>query len=168
MSRGLRRLAAALPGGVLLVGVAASGMVAAQPAPQFAAGAAAFAANCGVCHGSHGAGQPGLAPPLTHNPARYAASVEGRRQLAMTVLYGMYGDITIDQKHYNFKMPEFSAQDDAALSAVLNYVVFDLASAPADIKPITPEEIAAERDKSVDGAAVREHRAAVLEALGGS
>jgi mono/diheme cytochrome c family protein len=135
--------------------------------PRFPDGAQAFAANCAVCHGPAGAGQPALAPPLLANPARYAAVPEGRRQLALTVLFGMFGDITVDQKHYNFKMPEFSLQSDATLSAVLNFVVFDLAHAPADTRPMAPAEIAAERGGALDGAAVREHRASVLAGLGG-
>jgi hypothetical protein len=130
-------------------------------------GAATFAANCAVCHGSTGAGQPALAPPLTGNPARYAANAEGRRQLALTVLYGMFGDITVDQKHYNFKMPEFSRRTIAHWRRVLNFVAFDLGTASNDTKPIGAEEIASERNKSVDGAAVREHRAAVLGMIGG-
>jgi mono/diheme cytochrome c family protein len=138
-----------------------------SPTPQFPAGASTFASNCSVCHGAAGAGQPALAPPLLANPARYAGVPEGRRQLALTVLFGMFGDITVDQKHYNFKMPEFSQQSDAALSAVLNFVVFDLAHAPADTKPMEPAEIAAERGAALDGAAVREHRASVLAGLGG-
>jgi mono/diheme cytochrome c family protein len=157
------------PLGCLLVLMTTSSLcrAAEQSAPQYADGAAAFAANCALCHGSSGAGQPALAPPLTANPARYAASAEGRRQLALTVLYGMFGDITVDQKHYNFKMPEFSLQDDRTLAAVLNFVVFDLGSAANDTKPISPDEIASERNKSVDGSAVREHRAAVLGTIGG-
>jgi hypothetical protein len=143
------------------------GFTAEQGAAQYPEGAAFFAANCAVCHGKAGAGTPALAPPLTANPARYAASVEGRRQLVLTVLYGMFGDITVDQKHYNFKMSEFSLQEDVKLAAVLNFLVFDLGAAASDIKPIGADEIAAERNKSVDGAAVREHRAAVLAAFGG-
>ena len=138
-----------------------------SPTPQFPEGAKAFASNCAVCHGAAGAGQPALAPPLLANPARYASVPEGRRQLALTVLFGMFGDITVDQKHYNFKMPEFSQQSDATLAAVLNFVVFDLAHAPADTKPVDPAEIAAERGAALDGAAVREHRASVLAGLGG-
>jgi mono/diheme cytochrome c family protein len=148
--------------------LAASLCHAADPAtPQFAEGARAFASNCAVCHGAAGAGQPALAPPLLVNPARYAGVPEGRRQLALTVLFGMFGDITVDQKHYNFKMPEFSQQSDATLSAVLNFVVFDLAHAAADTKPLDPAEIAAERGAALDGAAVRERRASVLAGFGG-
>jgi ubiquinol-cytochrome c reductase cytochrome c subunit len=149
---------------LLLALVCSSGAIAA--APQYADGAEIFAANCAVCHGSGGAGQPALAPPLLANPARYATVAEGRRQLALTVLFGMFGDITIDQKHYSFKMPEFSQLDDQKLAAVLNFVAFDLAHAAQEVKPIGADEIAAERGKGLDGAGVREHRAAVLEALG--
>ena len=37
----------------------------AADAPSAAQGAAAFQANCAVCHGPAGAGVPGLAPPIT-------------------------------------------------------------------------------------------------------
>ena len=163
MSAGVRAPAIAL----LVLLRASTAHAADSPTPQFPEGASAFASNCAVCHGAAGAGQPALAPPLLANPARYAAVPEGRRQLALTVLFGMFGDITVDQKHYNFKMPEFSQQSDATLSAVLNFVVFDLAHAPADTRPIVPAEIAAERGAALDGAAVRDHRASVLPSLGG-
>src|SRR5450755_3298405 len=134
--------------------------------PRYAEGAAAFQANCAVCHGAKGLGQPSLAPPLISYPARYASIAEGRRQLAMTVLNGMFGGIDVESKHYDFKMPDFAALDDAALAGVLNFVVFDFASAPDETKPLAPEEIAAERGHPLEGAAVREHRAKVLTALG--
>jgi mono/diheme cytochrome c family protein len=114
-----------------------------------------------VCHGPAGAGLPALAPPLLSYPARYAAGAEGRRQLALTVLYGLYGDITIEGRHYDFRMPEFAQLDDATLAAVLNFVVFDLAHAPASVAPLTAAELARERAQPLDGAAVREHRKSV-------
>jgi mono/diheme cytochrome c family protein len=131
------------------------------PAPAYPQGAASFQTTCAVCHGSAGAGLPALAPPLLSYPARYAASPEGRRQLAMTVLYGMYGDIAVEGKHYAFQMPGFSQLDDASLAALLNFVVFDLAHAPASVAPLAPAEFATERAHPLDGAAVREHRKSV-------
>jgi mono/diheme cytochrome c family protein len=144
-----------------------SSCIAAEAAVQFADGAATFAANCAVCHGAAGAGQSGLAPPLTSYPARYAAQAEGRRQLALTLLYGMFGAISVEQQKFNFKMPDFSHFDDRALAAVLNFVVFDLGHAPSVTPPLGAEEIAAERDHALDGTAVREHRALVLRIFGG-
>ena len=126
--------------------------------PSYAQGAAAFQTNCAMCHGPAGAGIPGLAPPLLSEPARFVASPEGRRQLAITLLYGMFGDITVGQSHFNSQMPDFARLDDATLVATLNFVAFDLAHAATTIKPLAPEEIAAERAHPVDGAAVRAHR----------
>ena len=130
----------------------------AADATAYPQGAAAFQGNCAVCHGPSGAGIPSLAPPLSTYPARYAASAEGRRQLAITLLYGMFGDITVGEAHFNAQMPDFARLDDATLAAMLNFVVFDLGHAPADIKPLAPGEIAAERAHPLDGAAVRAHR----------
>ena len=150
-----------------MMAMALPALATADPAPvHYPAGATAFQANCSVCHGVKGAGTPSLAPPITSYPARYAANPDGRKQLAMTVLNGMFGGIDVEQKHFDFKMPEFPQLDDATLAAVLNFVVFDLAHAPDDTKPLTPEEIAAERAHPVDGSAVREHRTKLLAALG--
>jgi len=129
--------------------------------PAYPQGAASFQTNCAVCHSATGAGLPSLAPPLLSYPARYAASVEGRRQLAITVLYGMFGDVVVEGKHYAFRMPDFGQLDDASLAAVLNFVVFDLAHAPSSVAPLAAAEIAAERAHPLDGAAVREHRKSV-------
>jgi mono/diheme cytochrome c family protein len=137
-----------------------------EPAAPYAEGAALFQANCAVCHGPKGLGQPSLAPPLTSYPARYAGIPEGRRQLALTVLNGMFGGIDVEGKHFDFKMPEFTQLDDAKLAAALNFVVFVIAGAPAATKPLTAEEIAAVRATPSDGAAVRQHRAKVLAELG--
>ena len=140
---------------------------AADPAPtRYPAGATTFQANCAVCHGAKGVGTPSLAPPITTYPARYAANDEGRKQLAMTVLNGMFGGIDVDQKHFDFKMPDFMHLDDATLATVLNFVVFDLDHAADEVKPITAEEIAAERAHPVDGTTVREHRTKLVAALG--
>jgi mono/diheme cytochrome c family protein len=144
-----------------VLAVASVAPAADAPAPAYPQGSAGFQGNCAVCHGPAGAGVPALAPPLVSYPARYAASPEGRRQLVLTVLYGMIGDITVDDQHYNFQMPEFSRLDDAALAATLNFIVFDLGHAPADVKPMSAAEIAAERAHALDGAAVHEHRKSV-------
>ena len=160
----LRAAVALAAAGVLaLGGMCALAEETASPYPE---GGAVFQANCAVCHGPKGAGQPSLAPPLTAYPARYAAIPEGRRQLALTVLNGMFGGIDVEGKHFDFKMPEFTQLDDDKLAAALNFVVFGIANAKSDVKPITAAEIAAERAHPMDGTAVREHRVKVLAELG--
>jgi mono/diheme cytochrome c family protein len=134
--------------------------------PSYPQGAAAFQTNCAVCHGPAGAGIPALAPPLSSEPARFAARPEGRRQLAITLLYGLFGDITVGESHFNSQMPDFARLDDATLAATLNFVVFDLAHAATSIRPLAAEEIASERAHPLDGAAVRAHRKSL--AAGGS
>ena len=155
--------------GGLMAALAALALVpAAAPAddgPRYAEGSILFQANCAVCHRANGAGNPGLAPPVTVSAPCFIEMKEGRRQLAMTVLYGMYGDIVVGERHYNFKMPEFTRFDDATLAAVLNFVVFDLGHARAEAAPIDAAEIAAERSKAIDGAQVRAHRLDVLSGL---
>jgi mono/diheme cytochrome c family protein len=152
-------------GAALAVLLCATAVRADEPPPAaYPVGASAFQANCAVCHGPAGAGVPSLAPPLTSYPARYAANAEGRRQLAMTVLYGLFGDIAVDGRHYASRMPDFGQLDDATLAAVLNFVVFDLAHAPAAVTPLAAGELAGERAHPADGAAVREHRKSLAPA----
>ena len=66
------------------------------------------------------AGRP--APPLTEYPGKYATAETGRAQLVATLLHGMFGEIKVRDKHYNFKMSFASASDDD-IAHVLNYVV---------------------------------------------
>ena len=160
----MRRVAVTAAAALAAMRISAAAAGADTTAGAYPQGLAVFQANCAVCHGPAGAGVPALAPPLVSYPARYASSAEGRRQLAMTLLYGMIGDITVDDKQYNFAMPDFARLDDASLAAALNFVVFDLGHAPADVKPLTAAEIAAERAHTVDAAAVREHRKTVAAA----
>jgi mono/diheme cytochrome c family protein len=155
------------PGLALLASVALLPVAVARAddGPRYPDGAATFQANCAVCHRANGAGTPGLAPPVTQYPPRFVATVEGRRQLALTVLFGMFGDIVVAERHYNFKMPDFARFDDATLAAALNFVVFDLGHAPADAAPLTAAEIGAERPRALDGSAVLAHRGEVVARL---
>lgn len=134
---------------------------------RFPAGKTTFDARCAVCHQAGGKGQDGLAPPLTAYPGHYAASAQGRHQLPDTVLHGMYGEIRVADKTYNFKMPNFDSLSDDELAQVLNYVVFDLSgSSHGAAKPYTAAEIKAARAKAMDAGAVYAQRAAVTKALG--
>ena len=151
---------------VLVAAMVGFGMsVAAADGPGYPQGATVFSDNCAVCHGALAQGQAGLAPPLTGNPGRYVASADGRRQLADTVLYGLFGQITVGGQKFDFKMPDFGQLDDASLSAVLNYVAFDVAKA-SDGTAMTAGDIAEARRTPLTGDQVRSQREKLTAALG--
>ena len=143
-----------------------AGAAGAQEAVHYPAGKSLFDTQCAVCHQAGGKGQDGLAPPLTELPGRYAANAQGRTQLGLTVLNGMFGTIAIKDKTYNFKMPSFRTESDEDLASVLNYLVFDVNAKHTGAKPFTAAEVKALRATQMDGAQVREHRDATLKSLG--
>ncbi|ACA94355.1 MULTISPECIES: c-type cytochrome [Burkholderia cepacia complex] len=138
----------------------------AQETVHYPAGKSLFDAQCAVCHQAGGKGQDGLAPPLTEYPGKYAAAEAGRAQLIATLLHGMFGEIEVHDKRYNFKMPSFASASDDDIAHVLNYVVFDLNARHDDAKPFTAADIRAARAKQMDGTAVHAQRAVVIKGLG--
>ncbi|WP_321855771.1 cytochrome c [Burkholderia cenocepacia] len=138
----------------------------AQETVHYPAGKSLFDAQCAVCHQAGGKGQDGLAPPLTEYPGKYAAAEAGRAQLIATLLHGMFGEIEVHDKRYNFKMPSFASASDDDIAHVLNYVVFDLNAQHGDAKPFTAADIRAARAKQMDGTAVHAQRAVVIKGLG--
>ncbi|RQU96973.1 cytochrome c [Burkholderia cenocepacia] len=138
----------------------------AQETVHYPAGKSLFDAQCAVCHQAGGKGQDGLAPPLTDYPGKYAAAEAGRAQLIATLLHGMFGEIEVHDKRYNFKMPSFASASDDDIAHVLNYVVFDLNARHGDAKPFTAADIRAARAKQMDGTAVHAQRAVVIKGLG--
>ena len=145
--------------------VAVTGAAVAQTV-HFPAGKNVFDARCTVCHQAGGKGQDGLAPPLTEYPGKYAGTPDGRRQLSATVLNGMFGEISVNAKTYNFKMPSFATSSDEDLAKVLNYIVFDLNHPHGAAKPFTASEIKAARAQSIDSSTVHAQRATLIKALG--
>ncbi|WP_175918479.1 c-type cytochrome [Burkholderia pyrrocinia] len=146
--------------------MALPGIAGAQLAVHYPAGKSLFDAQCAVCHQAGGKGQDGLAPPLTEYPGKYAAAEAGRAQLVATLLHGMFGEIKVHDKSYNFKMPSFASASDDDIAHVLNYVVFDLDARQDNTKPFTAAEIRAARAKEMDGTAVHAQRAVVVKGLG--
>ncbi|MFJ1208264.1 c-type cytochrome [Burkholderia pyrrocinia] len=146
--------------------MALPGIAGAQQAVHYPAGKSLFDAQCAVCHQAGGKGQDGLAPPLTEYPGKYAAAEAGRAQLVATLLHGMFGEIKVHDKSYNFKMPSFASASDDDIAHVLNYVVFDLNAQQGNAKPFTAADIRAARAKDMDGTAVHAQRAVVVKGLG--
>jgi mono/diheme cytochrome c family protein len=96
--------------------------------------------RCAACHLANGAGVPGAFPPLKTDVRKLAGTPAGRRYLALVVIRGVSGPITVDGKPYRGMMPAQAGLNDAQVAAVLNHVVRS-----GSAKPFTPKEIAGYR-----------------------
>jgi cytochrome c5 len=114
-----RELTAAFIAGAmaLTVVVARAG----DPAPG-ADRAAAFNGNCSMCHQLGAAGLPGQFPRLAGRAGKIASSAAGRDYLEHVVLFGMAGQITVDDSPIFGVMPSFASLSNDDLAAALNYV----------------------------------------------
>lgn len=119
---------------VALAGFALAGSVAA------AEDGATIYKRCAACHLANGAGVPGAFPPLKSDVRALAGTVAGRRYLALVVIRGVSGPITVEGKAYRGMMPAQAGLNDAQVAAVLNHVVRG-----GTAKPFTPREIAGYR-----------------------
>lgn len=118
--------------------------LAATPASVMASGQQTFSAQCSMCHQPTGAGLPGSFPRLAGRVPLIARSPDGRRYLAMVMLYGLYGPITVDGKAISGMMPTMGSLNDQAVADVLNHVL-TLKPAAGKVARFTAAEIAAVR-----------------------
>ena len=102
--------------------LAVTGLAAAGPALAADDGATIYK-RCAACHLASGAGVPGAFPPLKADVRSLAASAAGRRYLALVVIRGVSGPITVEGKTYRGTMPAQGGLNDAQVAAVLNFVV---------------------------------------------
>jgi mono/diheme cytochrome c family protein len=125
--------------------------VASAPVDPFTLGKRLFADSCGKCHQSDGLGLPGQYPPLAGSEWVQAA---GTARIIRIVLDGAQGHITVKGVGYNNQMiPWRDVFSDVQIAAVLTYIRGEKAwgnSAP----PVTPEEVAAIREKTKAHAAL--------------
>jgi mono/diheme cytochrome c family protein len=106
--------------------------------------------NCVACHQPNGQGVPGAFPPQAgHAPDIY--NIEGgRTYMIHVVLYGLQGAVKIKGNPYNGVMTAWGPLlKDDQIAAALNHVLTSWGNDALlkDFKPITPEEVAAERAK---------------------
>lgn len=131
--------------GAIVAITGASGMTAPAPAAPPAPDGKALFTRCAACHTATGKGVPGAFPPLGADYRGLAAKPEGRRYIALAVIKGVTGPITVEGKQYRSVMPAQSGLDDAAVAAVLNHVGTAIARSGPAFKPFTPAEIATHR-----------------------
>ena len=106
---------------------------------MMAIGKGVYLGNCQNCHVASGLGQPGAIPPLAGSEW-----VNGNeKRLAMLLLKGLMGPITVKGAPYNGVMPPWEAAlNDKKIAAVLTYVRQEWGNkAPA----IAPAQITAAR-----------------------
>ena len=127
--------------------------VPATSAPQQQDGAAIYK-RCAACHLASGAGVPGAFPPLAADVRNLSQSPAGRRYLALVVIKGVYGPLTVEGKRYQGVMPAQPNLNDAEVASVLNHVVSTVAKGKA--RAFTANEIVTARKAgmSLNAAAV--------------
>ena len=98
-------------------------------------GQALYISACQSCHQPSGQGLGKVFPPLNGSDR----VTQDPQRLALIVLQGMTGAITIDGQTYNGFMPGFNAQfSDAELAALLSYILSAWNNAAA---PISAQDI---------------------------
>ena len=136
-----------LAGSALIAGMAVvtgqSSAGAAGPAP--APNGAQIYTRCAACHTATGRGVPGAYPPLGEDFRTQAASAPGRRYLALAVIKGLMGPLTVEGKTYRGVMPAQAGLDDAAVAAVLNHVGTGIARTGPAFRAFSAAEVAAAR-----------------------
>lgn len=108
--------------------------------PASAQDGATIYKRCAACHLADGAGVPGAFPPLKADVRALAATAAGRRYLALVVIRGVSGPITVAGKLYRGTMPAQAGLNDAQVALVLNHVVRG-----SSAKAFTAKEIAGYR-----------------------
>jgi mono/diheme cytochrome c family protein len=131
--------------GAMIAITGAAGTLAPAPAASPAPDGKALYARCAACHTATGKGVPGAFPPLAADYRALAAKPAGRRYLALAVIKGVAGPITVEGKAYRSVMPAQSGLDDGAVAAVLNHVGTVIAKSGPVFKPFTAPEVAGYR-----------------------
>lgn len=127
-----------------------------------------FISNCAVCHQPDGKGVPAVYPPLAGSVGRYVALKEGRAYLIDVVSFGMGGKIESGGDSFEGDMPPWPQLSNQDTADVLDYVLTGLNSTllPKDFKPISADEVKAERAKQLSSAAIHTEREPLMKALG--
>ncbi len=142
-------------------------MLSAGAATAQADGHNVFISNCAVCHQPDGKGAPSVYPPLADSVGRYVALKDGRAYIIDVVSFGMGGKIESDGDRFEGDMPPWPQLSDQDVAEVLTYVLTGLNSKllPADFKPISADEVKAERAKQLTAAGIHAERESLLKKL---
>ncbi|MBK8629794.1 MAG: cytochrome c [Sphingomonadales bacterium] len=131
--------------------------------PLLAADGATLYKRCAACHLPTGAGVPGAYPALSNDFLTLAKKPAGRRYLALVVIKGVSGPITVGGKPFRGVMPA-QMLNDADTAAVLNHVGTVVAKGGKGFKAFTEAEVKAAR---ASGAALSAAQIGALHAASG-
>ncbi len=121
-------------------------------------GEVVYTTHCAACHQVNGQGIPGAFPPQAggHTPKLYVAD---RDYLIKLVLYGLQGQIEVQEQVYNGVMPGMAYLGDGDIAAVLNFSISAWDNEePEGFESYTAEDVAALRATPLSPAAVYEIR----------
>lgn len=118
------------------------------PAPLLAADGSMLYKRCQACHLATGAGVPNAFPPLGTDFLNLSKKPDGRRYLALAVIKGVSGPITVGGKPFKGVMPAQSGMNDADIAAVLNHVGVTVAKGGKSFTLFTDAEVKAVRGSS--------------------
>lgn len=116
----------------------------ASAAPQVPNGAGIYG-RCAACHTTTGKGVPATYPPLGIDFRTLATKPAGRHYLALVVIRGVSGPLTVEGKPYRNVMPAQSGLSDADVAAVLNHVGTVIVKQGPSFSPFSTQEIATAR-----------------------
>lgn len=121
--------------------------------------------NCSGCHLANGMGVKGFYPPHVKHVPFMVKTNEGRKYLIDVVLFGLQGNICVENVVYNkgVAMPPWDkVLNDDQIASVLNYVTMDLSInksfLPKDFKPFKAKEIKEQRDRKLSDKQVYQER----------
>ena len=127
--------------------------VPATAAPQQQDGAAIYK-RCAACHLATGAGVPGAFPPLAADVRNLSQTAAGRRYLALVVIKGVSGPLTVDGNLYQGVMPAQPNLNDAEVASLLDHVISKVAKGNARAFTVNEIVTARKAGMSLNAAAV--------------
>ncbi|PZA07377.1 MULTISPECIES: cytochrome c [unclassified Meiothermus] len=124
-------------------------------------GGSLYQQNCAFCHGDAGQGRPGAFPPLAGHSVDLVSRPGGRSVIVQIVLFGIQGEISVNEQRYNGVMPGYAQLRDEEIASLLNFVLRAWGNdklLPQGYPPFTAAEVAAERSRRLTPLQVYENR----------
>lgn len=112
-----------------------------------ASGQNVYGQVCSACHQAGGQGLAGAFPPLAGHVADLARKDGGRAYLISVVLFGLQGQIDVNDQTYNGVMPAQGRLSDEEVAAVLTFLSAEGAEGPP-VEPFAAQAVAEVRPAS--------------------